>query len=113
MKINSINQNPSFGRLKITATKDTKKYRDELLKDNMDSIFTEIDLMSGKVPVEIKFNQTIRKNPRITAYVNNEDVYLICPVKYDIDDVYTLAEAIKSELLESHKPKKGTSKYFA
>ena len=56
MIINSINQNQSFGRLKITATRAGKALREKVLANAPSKIFDKIDMLSGNIPVEIRFD---------------------------------------------------------
>ena len=59
MRINSINRNQSFGRLKITYEDgydgSGKPFRRKLLAYAPIKIFDEIDKLSGDTPVEIRF----------------------------------------------------------
>ena len=80
MKINSINQNQSFGRLKITATKKGEEARELYAGNTPVSIFDKIDKLSGNTAVIIIFDGY---KPRKAS---KSEVYVSCTSRNNIED---------------------------
>ncbi len=107
MKINSL-PNQNFGKLKITAEGSNKIYRGCFLMDALSFRFDELDIISGKTPVEIRFDKK-DFSPYIKGFIKDKEIYgTEC---YSINDVYDCADTLKYELL-NQKSKGNITKFF-
>ena len=108
MKINSINQNQNFGRLKITATVDGKKGRETYAGNEPSKIFDEIDKISGKTPVEIKFDafvdQSSKKDslPFLICSIGNRKIFMYKGIRCT-NDLMNQINYIKRQLIKEKK----------
>ena len=120
MKINNINSNQSFGKLRITSNKRGKRCRDKLFKDIDTTLFQNLDKISGKHNVEINISCHPEKYytpdgifpkyySELTGFVNGElKIATYYPTK---EDAYRCARRLIT-VINKIQDKEPISKYY-